>query len=164
MKVSPHQTQGTHTFPMYRFGQTSSTGVSSSMQESRMSSSSLMSTRSRGWLLPDILPRHRVLLQQTPALVLLPVSTVPLPPEPAAQWGTRAGGCLAPKLALCVQWGLSDWMQSYLTLLLHWLVCSVMPMVWDGGGGDRDSLCHCWSHISRGQGRGGMDTVELFSA
>ena len=52
-------TQDTHTFPMYRLGQTSSTGVSSRELESKMSSSSLMSTRSCRWLLPDILPRHR---------------------------------------------------------------------------------------------------------
>lgn len=65
-------TQDTHTFPMYRLGQTSSTGVSSRELESKMSSSSLMSTRSCRWLLPDILPRHReLLLQQTPTLLLL---------------------------------------------------------------------------------------------
>lgn len=35
--------------------------------------------------------------------------------------------CSAPKLAPCVQCIFSDWMRSYLMLLLVWLVCSLIP-------------------------------------
>lgn len=56
------QTQYTHTFPMYKLGQTSSTGVSSSLQESKISSSSLMTTRFWRWPFLDILPLLRVRL------------------------------------------------------------------------------------------------------
>lgn len=154
-------TGDTHTFPMYRLGQTSSTGVSSSLQESKMSSSSLISTRSCGWLLPDILPGHRALLQQTPTQLLLSMSTVPSPPESAAQWETQAGGCLkaAPKLALCVQWVLSDWMWSYLMLLLHWLVCSMMPKI-RGGNRQGLSLSPLRSHQQRTRGGEGWTRLN----
>lgn len=49
------QTWDTHTFPTNRLGQTSSTGVSSSVQESSVNSSSLRSARSCRWPVPDIL-------------------------------------------------------------------------------------------------------------
>lgn len=95
------QTQDTHTFPMYRLGQTSSTGVSSSVQESKMSSSSLMSTRSCSWLLPDILLGHRVLPQQT-VCVHCPFSTrVCSSVRDDSRWLFEWS--MPPKLALCVQ-------------------------------------------------------------
>lgn len=116
MKVSLQQslqTQDTHTFPMYRLGQTSSTGVSSSVQESKMSCSSLMSTRSCCFLLPDILPAERSSNRPGHCSWCLH------PPEWVwtAHWGTRAGGCsLSSKISsLCSASTLPDWMWSYLT-------------------------------------------------
>lgn len=108
------QTQGTHTFPMYRLGQTSSTGVSSSVQESKMSSSSLMSARSCGWLLSDILPGHGVLLQTVPntapAVCVHCLFTARLcsSVRDVSRWLFECP--MAPKLALSVQWVLSNWM------------------------------------------------------
>lgn len=105
---------------MYRLGQTSSTGVSPTGQESKMTSSSLMSSRSCSCLLLDILPGRRLLLQHTPALLWLSVPTVPLPTEVyssvrgMSRWLFER--CLAPKLALCVQCALGLSGCSYLML------------------------------------------------
>lgn len=91
---------------MYTLGQTSSTGLSPTEQESKMTSSSLMSSRSCSCLLLDILPGRRELLQQTPTRLRLSVHTVPLTAEVyslvrgMSRWLFEC--CLAPKLALCV--------------------------------------------------------------
>lgn len=106
MKVSLQhtlQTQDTHTFPMYRLGQTSSTGVSSSVQESKMSCSSLTSTRSCCFLLPDILPAVSSNRPGHCSWCLHP----PSESEQLAEGREQVAVRLAPKLALCVQWALS---------------------------------------------------------
>lgn len=105
--LSLHQTSNTYTFPMYRLGQTSSTDVRPSLQESKMSCSSLMATRSCCQLLLDIFspaesssnkPQHSS------------CRLCPAPPQyhsvnswlrDTSRWLFECSS--APKLALCVQ-------------------------------------------------------------
>lgn len=119
---SLRQTPNTYTFPMYRLGQTSSNGVSPSLQESKMSCSSLMAARSRCQLLLDIFspaesssnkPQHS------------PCSLCPMPLRyhsmnswlrDTSRWLFECSP--APKLALCSACALCMW--SYLTLFCYW--------------------------------------------
>lgn len=79
--LQPFPTCDTYTFPKYRFGQTSSTGVSSSVQESKRSSSSLMSARFCSCCsLPDILTGLSALLLLL--LLRLPFTLLSLLPDP----------------------------------------------------------------------------------
>lgn len=113
-QVSLRQTSNTYTFPMYRLGQTSSTGVSPSSQESKMSCSSFMAAWSCCQLLLDIFspaesssnkPQHS-------SCCLRPV---PLQYHSVNSWLRDTSRWLfecssAPKLAASVQRALPDCM------------------------------------------------------
>ena len=105
--VSPQRTL-THTFPMYRLGQTSSTGVSSSVQESKMCCSSLMSAKFRCWWLPDIFSPQSVSPNKSPNTASA-VCNCFLPHYHSANSSLRdTSRCpfeyhLPPKLDLCTQ-------------------------------------------------------------
>lgn len=109
--VSPQRTL-THTFPMYRLGQTSSTGVSSSVQGSKMCCSSLMSAKSCCWWLPDIFSLQSV-PPNNPPNTASAVCCCFLPHCHSANSSLRdTSRCpfechLLPKLDLCTQQGLS---------------------------------------------------------
>lgn len=91
--VSLQQTQNTHTFPMYRLGQTSSTGVSSNVQESRMSCNSLMGVGSCCRLLFNMFSLQND-PQSDPSTVPAICAHSPFTGSLwTAHWETPAGGC-----------------------------------------------------------------------
>lgn len=128
-QVSLRQTSNTYTFPMYRLGQTSSTGVSPSLQESRMSCSSLMAAWSGCQLLLDIFsPAESSSNQPQQSCCCLR----PVPPQyhrvnswlrDTSRWLFECSS--APKLAASVQWALPDCIcMLFNIVVLLILVCS----------------------------------------
>lgn len=85
----------TYTFPMYRLGQTSSTGVSPSLQESKMSCSSLMAAWSCCQLLLGIFsPAESSSNKPQHSCCSLCASASSVSQRERLTWETPAGGCL----------------------------------------------------------------------
>lgn len=143
---------------MYRLGQTSSTGVSSSVQESKMSCSSLMSTRSCCLLLSDILPPQSA--PTDPNTVPGVCAHCPFLHHQSLSRSLRDTsrwlfGCrLPPKLALCVRWVHSLWLDVELFNVAVTLIGQFSPMA-KGPGLSR------WGHIREGRdGHTNGDSLE----